>query len=461
MTRRNLLSDGYDVLRSLAEDGRAVLSPWRAHLYLRRSVDPFYPREKATRVVQKLEGEGLVEPVEGAPKNSLFRATGPYAPAGVNVHEAASEAYYAGALCFGTALEVHRLSEQRSRTIHVFTPRSPAGETARRPARRPGSPARFRLLRTHGQAHHWVLDRGGHTLAVSGNAYARQEDDLRAIAAFRDFAPGAPAYEGDGALDPHEQEVTPGALFEVFRARDGEYHWRFLTALGEVVAEGAEGYVSAEAAFEAVDVARDAAERAETEEEVEVAGLLPLGTTAEDWRLEPLPTFVRLGGVGEYAVQTHSVKPSWLFGTEERAVRDAPVRVTDVERTLLDGLRYPKHCGGLGEVFRGWVRAAGRDSGGGGARRGPARRVRRAVRPAHPLPAGRLRHGDARPPPPPARGVEGREGRPRGVPRSRPRPAVCAGVQRGLGALDQLPRRGPRRARRFNLLTRGGARRRT
>jgi predicted transcriptional regulator of viral defense system len=30
-----------------------------------------------------------------------------------------------------------------------------------------------------------------------------------------------------------------------------------------------------------------------------------------------------------------------------------------LERTLIDGLRQPKYCGGLNEVFRGWVRAEG------------------------------------------------------------------------------------------------------
>ena len=366
MRRHNLLSDGYDVLRTLADEGRTVLSSWRAHLYLRRANDPFYPSDRATRVVRKLDAEGLVEPVEGASKNSLYRAAGPYAPQGLNAHEAVLEAYYAGALCFGTALEVHRLSEQRSRTLHVFTPRSPAGEVSRRPSPSREGPARFLLPRTHGNIHHWELQAGGETVAVSGNAYARREDDLRAIEAFRVFGPGAPVNEVE---DPDaDRDVTPGALFEVYRGADETHRWRFVTALGETVAEGPGGCPSAEAAFDAVDAVRKAAENAPTEEVVEVTGLLPLGTTPDDWRLEPLPSFVRLTEVGGQAVKAHNVKPAWLFGMQEGAVGGAPVRLTDVERTLLDGLRYPKHCGGLGEVFRGWVRASESDGGKPGAR---------------------------------------------------------------------------------------------
>ena len=365
MPRYNLLPDGYDVLRALANEGRTVVSNWRAHLYLRREQDPFYPSDRAARVLNKLDKEGLIEPLEGAPKKTLYRASGPYAPEGLKVHEAVVEAYYAGALCFGTALELHRLSDQRSRTIHVLVPRSPAGETARRLVPRPDGPPQFRLLRTHGNTHHWDLSKGGHTLALSGNAYARQEDDLRSIDAFRTFAPGAPILSPASSGDPFERQVLPGATFEIFRGRDEHFHWRFRTAMGEVVAESPEAYVSREAARASIEQARSAARAAETEDVFKVGGLLPLGTSPEDWRLEPLPSFVRLTEVGEYSVDAHNVKPAWFFGTMEGVEQGAPVRVTDVERTLLDGLRYPKHCGGLGEVFRAWVRAAETDAGRG------------------------------------------------------------------------------------------------
>ena len=79
--------------------------------------------------------------------------------------------------------------------------------------------------------------------------------------------------------------------------------------------------------------------------------------------MEPLPSFVRLEQVAGYEVTTHKVKPAWFFGSQEAEVNGAPVRVTDVERSLLDGLRSPKHCGGLGEVFRCWVRALEREGG--------------------------------------------------------------------------------------------------
>ena len=362
MARSDLLSDGYDVLNRLAEEGRATLSQWRAHLYLRRGADPYYPPDRAARVVSKLEGAGLVESLSDRDRNPIYRATSPYAPAGVNPHEAAVEAYYSGALCFGTALEVHRLSEQRARTLHVFVPRSPSGEVARRAA-----PARagavFTLRRTHGQAHHWTLSADGETLAVSGDAYARRADDLHAIDVFRTHAVGAPVDDGplsgDGAYDTVMGE---GAAFELYRSPDGAVRWRFRTALDDVVARAARGAATEAEAVAAVDRVREAIEAAPVEEEVDVTGLLPLDTTPEDWRLYPLPSFVRLTEIDGYAVDVHNVKPAWLFGLQRGTVRGAPVRLTDRERTLLDGLRYPKHCGGLGEVFRAWVRWAEADA---------------------------------------------------------------------------------------------------
>ena len=45
------------------------------------------------------------------------------------------------------------------------------------------------------------------------------------------------------------------------------------------------------------------------------------------------------------------VRPHRFFGTEQAWVGEARVSITDRERTLLDGLSMPQHCGGFAEVL--------------------------------------------------------------------------------------------------------------
>jgi predicted transcriptional regulator of viral defense system len=53
-------------------------------------------------------------------------------------------------------------------------------------------------------------------------------------------------------------------------------------------------------------------------------------------------------------------KPEHLFGTTEHWMdKHEQVRISDIERTVLDGLRQPEYCGGFSEVARGfWMRQA-------------------------------------------------------------------------------------------------------
>ena len=51
------------------------------------------------------------------------------------------------------------------------------------------------------------------------------------------------------------------------------------------------------------------------------------------------------------------VQPKRYFGTERVWVGDARVSMTDLERTLLDGLAMPQHCGGFGEVIYAFAEA--------------------------------------------------------------------------------------------------------
>lgn len=216
------MKDIYLVLDDLAAQNRHVLSTWRAHLILRREVEPFYEESKAKRTVRTLNREGLVEPLQG---KVLYKVTSPYARENVNIYELANEAYPFGVLSHSSAMEIYQLTDQRSRKIHLYEGPSAPGEVVKR------------------------------------------------------------------------------------------------TDVG-----------SAEA-------------------------LVPPGTEMEDWRMHPLPRSVRVESYDGYTIVTHSLKDDWFFGHEISRVQGVEVRCTDVERTLIDGLRHPTRSGGMNEVFRAWVRA--------------------------------------------------------------------------------------------------------
>ena len=55
--------------------------------------------------------------------------------------------------------------------------------------------------------------------------------------------------------------------------------------------------------------------------------------------------------VGETVYKFVQVKPERFYGTEKVWIGDARVVITDLERTLLDGLSMPQHCGDFAEVL--------------------------------------------------------------------------------------------------------------
>jgi len=55
--------------------------------------------------------------------------------------------------------------------------------------------------------------------------------------------------------------------------------------------------------------------------------------------------------VGETIFQFMQVKPERFFGIEEVWVNESRIKITDPERTLLDGLMAPQHCGDFAEVL--------------------------------------------------------------------------------------------------------------
>lgn len=52
------------------------------------------------------------------------------------------------------------------------------------------------------------------------------------------------------------------------------------------------------------------------------------------------------------------VKPDQVFGTMKHWItKQEPVEISDLERTVLDGLRQPEYCGGISDVAKGlWIR---------------------------------------------------------------------------------------------------------
>ena len=56
----------------------------------------------------------------------------------------------------------------------------------------------------------------------------------------------------------------------------------------------------------------------------------------------------KIEGYDFFLIQT---EPDNLWGIERRAVGETKVRITDLERTLIDGLIRPQYCGGFREVL--------------------------------------------------------------------------------------------------------------
>jgi predicted transcriptional regulator of viral defense system len=59
-------------------------------------------------------------------------------------------------------------------------------------------------------------------------------------------------------------------------------------------------------------------------------------------------------------VQWYQAKPQWDFGNTVGYSHGSPIYVTDLERTLLDVLRFPERTGGALELLRVWKLAATR-----------------------------------------------------------------------------------------------------
>jgi len=84
----------------------------------------------------------------------------------------------------------------------------------------------------------------------------------------------------------------------------------------------------------------------------------PLGTTPDDWLDVPRPVRRTPKTVHDTRVVWSATKPDWDFGHTIGHTQGCPFYITDLERTLLDSLRFPEKSGGIREVFHIWKQAA-------------------------------------------------------------------------------------------------------
>lgn len=83
--------------------------------------------------------------------------------------------------------------------------------------------------------------------------------------------------------------------------------------------------------------------------------LLPPDTYVEDWSDLAPPPSSKPTHVLTTPVRWVTRQPGHFFGINDYHPRGYAVRVTDVERTLLDGLLYPDLCGGFANVLQAWL----------------------------------------------------------------------------------------------------------
>ena len=217
------LSGEIVLLNKLSELNRQIVSAWRAHLIYQKYEDPFLDTKKVKKNLDRLEKSGMIKPI-GAKNNALWQVTLPYLNETRNRYEVAGEAYSTGTFCNITAMELLKLTDQRSDTIHITIP-----------------------------------------------------------------------------------QETVDSLFNV--------------------------------------------------EEHLIDELLPADTEVNDWQMRKLPSNININKIWGNSIQIHTIKNEWFFGSTINPVDGVNVKTFSLERVLVDGLRSPKYCGGLNEVFRAWVRS--------------------------------------------------------------------------------------------------------
>jgi predicted transcriptional regulator of viral defense system len=88
---------------------------------------------------------------------------------------------------------------------------------------------------------------------------------------------------------------------------------------------------------------------------------VPLGTTPDDWTDLELPAGKHPDKVNEIPIVWTQIEAKWEFGVTIGYSLGVPIYVTDVERTLIDGIRMPEKCGGIAKVLQAWRSADSMD----------------------------------------------------------------------------------------------------
>ncbi|MCA9101825.1 MAG: hypothetical protein KDA63_11770 [Planctomycetales bacterium] len=87
------------------------------------------------------------------------------------------------------------------------------------------------------------------------------------------------------------------------------------------------------------------------------SGRLPLDTAWNDWIDLAEPRRRAPKSIHGVHIHWHKSKAEWDFGHTLGHIQGYPIYITDLERTLLDALRFPHRCGGATEVLHIWKRA--------------------------------------------------------------------------------------------------------
>ncbi len=83
--------------------------------------------------------------------------------------------------------------------------------------------------------------------------------------------------------------------------------------------------------------------------------LTPVGTTPDDWDSELSPPSRTPTAIGERNVRWGQSQCS--IGIQVGRIEGLPVYVSDLERTLIDSLRFPENCGGVSAALEAWQKA--------------------------------------------------------------------------------------------------------
>ncbi len=88
--------------------------------------------------------------------------------------------------------------------------------------------------------------------------------------------------------------------------------------------------------------------------------LFPAGTTPEDWLGLRKPTGRTPAQIVARPVHWLRLPPGNFFGVTEYHPRGYPLRITNLERTLIDGVNRPELSGGIANVLEAWAMARDR-----------------------------------------------------------------------------------------------------